>query len=105
MFNSQPNKPAKILLAGLKNLRQVLTDLSLDQFVVNTLETLMYLEREEYLESLKASGGRDKGNGTYARAFKSLSKSGIMINIPRTRYTEISCIELGQEIKQESLLI
>ena len=96
MYNlkTKLSKPAKILFAGLKNLREALTELSLEQFVVNTLEMLMYLEREEYLKELKTSGCRDKGNGTYARAFKSLSKNGVMINIPRTRYTDFKPIAL-----------
>lgn len=82
------NKSNQNLLLGLKNLRLSLDHFSLEQFVVNTLEMLMELERDEYLEKLKDSGCRDKGNGTYPRSFKSLSKNSLMINIPRTRTGE-----------------
>ena len=77
-----------ILLLGLKNLRLSLTSFSVEQFVVNTLEMLMWLEREEYIKTLKESNVRDKCNGTYPRSFKSLSSNSLMINIPRTRTGE-----------------
>ena len=77
-----------ILLQGLKNLRLSLESLSIDQFVVSSLEMLMVLERDEHLERLKREGCRDKGNGTYPRSFKSLSRNALTINIPRTRYSE-----------------
>ena len=38
-----------ILTANLANLRQILTGLSVDDFVVHTLEGLMQIERKEYL--------------------------------------------------------
>jgi len=82
------NKFNKILLAGLKNLKQALNNLSLEQFTLSTLEALMYLEREEYLTELKNNGGRDKGNGHYERSIKSLSRNSLSIKIPRTRHTE-----------------
>ena len=82
------NKQNHILLQGLKNLRLSLSSFSLEQFVVTSLEMLMYLERDEYLQNLKESGFRDKGNGAYPRSFKSLSQNSIIINIPRTRYTD-----------------
>ncbi len=97
MFNmtNQPNPQSNILLLGLKNLRASLTSFSLEQFVVNTLEMLMYLERDEYLQALKKSGAKDKGNGTYPRSFKSLSRNSLVINIPRTRYTEFKPLVLA----------
>ena len=49
---------------------------------------LTVLERDEYLQNLKTSGVQDKGNGHYPRSFKSLSKNSIIINIPRTKYTD-----------------
>lgn len=100
----------KTLLLGLKNLREALSGFSLEQFVVNTLEMLMFLERDEYLQSLKKSGEiQDKGNGTYPRSFKSLSRNALVINIPRTRYTEFKPISLeflkyGQEQINELVL-
>lgn len=78
----------KSLLLGLKNLRLSLNSFSLEQFVVNTLEMLMWLEWDEYLQNLKDSGFKDKGNGTYPRSFKSLSQNSLMIHIPRTRTGE-----------------
>jgi transposase-like protein len=88
LVSSLENKSNQNLLLGLKNLRLSLDNFSLEQFVVNSLETLMELERDEYLQNLKESGFRDKGNGTYPRSFKSLSKNSLMINIPRTRTGE-----------------
>ena len=89
------NQRSKILLFGLKSLREALNSLSLEQFVVNTLEMLMFLERDEYLATLKKSGEiKDKGNGTYPRSFKSLSRNALVINIPRTRYTEFKPLVL-----------
>ena len=40
------------------------------------------------MQKIKESGFKDKGNGTYPRSFKSLSQNSIIINIPRTRYTD-----------------
>jgi len=79
------NKPNNFLLQSLKNLRLSLEKFSLEEFVVSSLENLMLLERDEYLESLRANGCRDKGNGVYQRSFKSLSRNSLIINIPRTR--------------------
>lgn len=84
----QQEKQNNILLQGLKNLRISLNGISVDQFVISTLEMLMLLERDEHLSALKKNGSRDKGNGSYCRSFKSLSRNSMMINIPRTRYTE-----------------
>lgn len=81
-------KQNTILLQGLKNLRLTLTEMTLDNFVITPLETLMLLERDEYLDELKQTGTRDKGNGSYPRSFKSLSRNSMVINIPRTRHTE-----------------
>ena len=39
------HQPSKALLYGLKNLRLSLSGLNLEQFVINTLETLMYKDR------------------------------------------------------------
>lgn len=83
-----PNKQNNFLLQGLKNLRLSLNSFSMEQFVVTSLEMLMMLERDEYLQNLKENNFKDKGNGTYPRSFKSLSQNSIIINIPRTRYTD-----------------
>ena len=50
---TQQEKINKFLLSGLQNLRSGLDGLNLENFVVNTLEVLMHLERDEYLEEIK----------------------------------------------------
>lgn len=70
---------------------------SMDEFIVSTIESLMIIERSEYL--LK---NKDKGNGFYTRAFKTLSKNCLAINIPRSRKGLFSpelmeLVKIGQE--------
>ena len=84
MFNSSLKSTSPNAACRIKNLRQALTGLSLQQFVINTLEMLMYLEREEYLKELKATRYRDKSNGTYAR--KSLLKNASLPITPHKVY-------------------
>jgi transposase-like protein len=72
---------------------------SLDSFVTMTIEALMDVERSEHL--VRAAGS-DKGNGHYARAFKSLSKNCLAVNVPRTRSGDFSpnaleLIKIGQD--------
>lgn len=43
------NKTAKLLEKSIKNLRENLDSLSMDQFVATTIEALMGIERNEYL--------------------------------------------------------
>jgi len=76
-----------------------MTELSLDQFLASTIDSLMEMEREEYLEQAKI---QDKGNGFYGRAFNSLSKNCLKINVPRTRTGDFSpdtleLVKIGQE--------
>ncbi len=78
------------LETSIKNMRGALCDISMEQFVVKNLETLFGLEREEYLEKMT----EDKGNGYYSRSFQSLMKSGIQINVPRTRESGFSPIAI-----------
>ncbi|MEM9738192.1 MAG: hypothetical protein AAF770_03850 [Bacteroidota bacterium] len=40
----------KIIYAGLANLFQTQDNLSLDKFLITVIESLMLLEREEYLK-------------------------------------------------------
>lgn len=82
------NQISKTLLYGLRNLKLSLSSLNLEQFVVNTLETLMHMERDEYLAQLRANGETNKANGTYPRSFKSLSRNSLIINVPRTRNSD-----------------
>lgn len=79
------NKVNNLVLQSLKNLRLSLEKFSIEEFVVSSLENLMILERDEHLAHLRSNGCRDKGNGTYQRSFKSLGRSSLIINIPRTR--------------------
>ena len=88
--DSTPNSSAaagqasKLLSKSIKNLRENMDSLSMDKFVITTLETLMNIERDEYLESVD-NPSLDKGNGHYGRAFNSLSKNSLTVSIPRTR--------------------
>ena len=86
-MSNQLSKADKFLLAGLKKLSASLTSLSINEFVVSTLEMLMFLEREEHIQKMKEIGTQEKGNGSYPRAFKSLSRHSLVIHIPRTPYT------------------
>lgn len=74
-------KGEKYLATAMKNLRLSLSEMTMEKFVMNNLQVLMNLEREEYLE--KAI--EDKGNGYYSRSLRSLMKNGLVINVPRTR--------------------
>ena len=82
----------KLIGTSLKNLRENLTNLSLDSFIVSTLESLMEIEREEYLNLARDS--TERGNGHYTRAFRSLRRNAITINIPRTRTSSFTPLTL-----------
>ena len=97
-------KNNKMLLQGLKNLRLGLNELSVDEFVISTIEMLMITERDEYLDQIKSKGGKDKGNGHYPRSFKSFSKNSLVINIPRTRLGEFKPVAIEfLKHRQESI--
>lgn len=72
-----------MIYAAIKNLFEHQNEFSLSQFTVAMLESLMLLEREIYLKSHQ--GKEDSANGSYLRSFKSLSKNGLMIKMPRSR--------------------
>ena len=77
-------KTEKLLEKSIKSLRENLSnDISMDTFVKSTIETLMTIERDEYLN--ETTNPKEKGNGYYGRAMHSLSKNTLMVNIPRTR--------------------
>jgi len=78
------NKTTQLLEKSIKSLRKNLDSLSMDKFVATTIETLMNIERDDYLETIN-DPRRDKGNGYYGRALKTLSKNSLVVNIPRTR--------------------
>lgn len=78
------NKTTKLLEKSIKSLRTNLDSLSMDKFVGTTIEALMQIERDEYLEKID-NPEIDKGNGYYSRAMKSLSRNSLLVNIPRTR--------------------
>ncbi len=82
----------KLIGSSLQNLRENLTNISLDDFIVSTLEGLMRIERDEYLTL--AEDPTERGNGYYSRAFRSLRRNSMTINIPRTRTTEFAPLTL-----------
>lgn len=86
---STSTSTTKLLTKSIKNLRENLTELSLDSFLKHTLETVMQIEREEYLQAIN-NPKSDKGNGHYGRAFNNLSKNSMIINVPRTRSGTLS---------------
>jgi transposase-like protein len=75
----------KIVTSSIINLRNSADGFSLDEFLLHTIETLMQIEREEYLAAAKSSNIKDKSNGFYKRNYKSLLQNHLRINIPRTR--------------------
>jgi len=89
-FKQTKTRSEAFLESSVKNMRTALSDLSMEQFVIQNMQTLFGLEREEYLE--KAT--EDKGNGYYSRSLQALMKNGIMINVPRTRNSGFAPIAL-----------
>ena len=67
--------------------------LSMDKFVGTTIETLMNIERDEYIEKVN-DPKVDKGNGYYSRAMSSFSKNSLAVFVPRTRSGLFSPITL-----------
>jgi transposase-like protein len=89
------NNYTAILKTNINNLRSSFSMLSLDKFVITTIETLMQIERSEYLTTLTdKQGDYDKANGYYSRLFRSLQNSSLMINIPRVRSSQFSPLAL-----------
>ncbi len=74
----------KILEKSIKSLRENLDSLSMDKFISVTIESLMSIERDEYLEKIN-NPDTDKGNGYYERSLKSFSRNALLVNVPRTR--------------------
>jgi len=83
-MKDKKDKTAKLLEKSLKNLRENLDGLTMDKFVATTIDTLMRIERDEYLEEID-NPKKDKGNGHYTRAMNSLSNNSLLVSIPRTR--------------------
>lgn len=77
-------KTNKLLEKSIKNLRENLDELSMDNFIGKTIETLMHIERNEYLEKIK-NPKKEKGNGHYSRAMKTFSKNSLLVSVPRTK--------------------
>ncbi len=74
----------KLLEKSIKSLRENMDGLSMDKFVGTTIETLMNIERDEYIEKVN-DPKVDKGNGYYGRALSSFSKNSLAVFVPRTR--------------------
>ena len=83
-MSDKQNRTEKLLEKNIKNLRENLDDLSMDKFIGKTVETLMLIERDEYLEEIN-NPKKDKGNGSYGRSMNSLSKNSLLVHVPRTR--------------------
>lgn len=79
---SDKNRMEELLEKNIKSLRQNLDELTIDKFIGKTIETLMLIERDEFLE---VTSEKDKGNGSYSRSLNSLSKNSLLVHIPRTR--------------------
>ena len=73
----------KMIYTAMDNLFKNQNELNFDEFTLVTLEALMLLARSAYLKSHE--GKQDSGNGSYPRSFRSLSRNGMQINIPRSR--------------------
>jgi len=52
----------EILQKNISNLRETFSMFSLDKFVVNSVEGLMKVEREKYLEEIRDRDVYDKAN-------------------------------------------
>jgi putative transposase len=89
-LDEKKTRSEKFLESSVKNMRAALSDLTMEQFIIQNMQTLFGLEREEYLE--KAT--EDKGNGYYSRSIQALMKNGIRINVPRTRNSGFAPIAL-----------
>ena len=89
----------KMLHAGMANLFQSQSVLSITEFVITILEILMLLEREEYLKS--AENQKDIGNGTYQRSFHALQSNNLLLRIPRTRTGQFAPLTLELLKKQQ----
>ena len=78
------DKTSKLLAKSIKSLRENMDGLSMDKFVATTIESLMNIERDEYIEDIN-NPKKDKGNGYYSRAMSSFSKNSLAVFVPRTR--------------------
>jgi transposase-like protein len=92
--SKKSDKYFNLLSSGMNHLWSNTKDIGIDRFVINTLEILMLIERDQYLSNLKSLRKKDnnvkydKANGAYKRSFKSLSENNLTINIPRSRSGE-----------------
>jgi transposase-like protein len=82
---------SKFLERGLKNLRHSVDGLSLDKFIARSIEVLMLIEREEYLEKV---GDEDKGNGFYERLYETFHNNKLIVEVPRTRSGDFKPVTL-----------
>ncbi|MBI3458779.1 transposase, partial [Candidatus Azambacteria bacterium] len=83
-MRNKNSKTTELLEKSLKSLRVNLDSLSMDNFIATTIETLMTIERNEYIEKVD-DPKIDTGNGYYGRALKSLSQNSLLVHVPRTR--------------------
>ncbi|MEM9737977.1 MAG: transposase [Bacteroidota bacterium] len=71
-----------MIYAGLANLFQSQDNLSLNKFLITVIESLMLLEREEYLK--RQEGRQETSNGSDMRDFRSLRTNNLQTSIPRS---------------------
>lgn len=84
--NDVLNKVQQKLYHGFNNLRLILEGkYTLEEFIVNSIEVLLFMLREDCLQTARAEGIKDKANGTYTRLYHALTGRGLSIKIPRTR--------------------
>ena len=83
-MKDKKDKTTKLLEKSIKSLRENMDSLTMDKFVGTTIETLMNIERDEYIKKVN-NPKEDKGNGYYSRAMSSFSKNSLAVFVPRTR--------------------
>lgn len=78
------SKEEKLIRGNLNNLYEIMKgSMSLEDFIVHSIESMIQIERDEYLKEFEV--GKNKCNGYYRRFFSSLLKNSMSIRIARTR--------------------
>lgn len=87
-MKQQKDYQHNVIMTSLKNLKGAMGEkMSFENFIAASVESIMMLEREEYLRELtdKQEAREDKGNGFYRRLFESFKTHNVKIQVPRTR--------------------
>ncbi len=86
-MKQQKDYQRNVIMASLRNLKGALGEkVSFEKFIAASVESIMMLEREEYLRELTDTQEQrgDKGNGFYRRLFESFKTHNSQIQVPRT---------------------